>query len=75
VLRPRLSLAWLLPSLLWLTPFAAFDPGDALGQTVFAVAALGTIVFALGPRTVVSLAAQVITPRAASLRSPVRSGI
>jgi hypothetical protein len=75
VLRPRLSLAWLLPSLLWLTPFAAFDPGDALGQTVFAVAALGTIFLALGPRTVVSIAARVITARATSLRSPARPGI
>jgi alpha-1,2-mannosyltransferase len=53
VLRGRFSLAWLFPALLWLTPFAAFDPADAVGQVVFAVAVIGSLVFALGPRTLV----------------------
>lgn len=55
VLRPRFSAVWLIPCLLWITPLAAYSPADATSRIVFAAAVLGTVVFALGPRSLTSL--------------------
>jgi hypothetical protein len=49
VIRPRFSAIWLIPSLLWLTPYAAYSAGDATSRVVFAAVAFGTVVAALGP--------------------------
>jgi hypothetical protein len=50
VLRPRLGVAWLMPSLLWVMPFAAFTPANTIHRLAFAAAVIGTVVFAFGPR-------------------------
>jgi hypothetical protein len=54
VLRPRFSAVWLIPCLLWLTPLAAYSPANAASRIVFAAAVVGTVVFALGPRSLAS---------------------
>jgi Glycosyltransferase family 87 len=55
VLRPRLSVAWLMPSLMWVMPFAAYTPANPVHRTVFLAALTGTVVFALGPRQFAAL--------------------
>ncbi len=42
VLRPRLSVAWLMPSLMWVMPFAAYTPANPVHRTVFLAALTGT---------------------------------
>ncbi len=55
VLRPRLSVAWLVPCLMWVMPFAAFTPANTIHRTVFLAALLGTVIFAFGPRAFAAL--------------------
>jgi hypothetical protein len=55
VLRPRLSIAWLVPCVMWVMPFAAFTPANTIHRTVFLVALLGTVIFAFGPRALAAL--------------------
>jgi hypothetical protein len=54
VLRPRLGIAWLMPSLLWVMPFAAFTPANTIHRLAFAAALMGTVGFAFGARELVS---------------------
>jgi alpha-1,2-mannosyltransferase len=50
VLRPRFGVAWLMPSLLWVMPFAGYTPANPFQRIAVAAAILGTVVFAIGPR-------------------------
>jgi hypothetical protein len=68
VLRPRLSTAWLVPSLLWVTPYAAYSPAGAAARIVFAVTVAGTVISALGPRELAAVLGAV--PRARAGRMP-----
>ena len=43
VLCPRLSVAWLVPCVMWVMPFAAFTPANTIHRTVFLAALLGTV--------------------------------
>jgi Glycosyltransferase family 87 len=51
VLRPRFGLAWLMPSLLWALPFAGYTPANPLQRMAVIAAILGTVAFAIGPRS------------------------
>ena len=63
VLRPALSVAWLVPCLMWVMPFAAFTPANTIHRTVFLAALLGTVIFAFGPRALAALLSGRPSPR------------
>ena len=63
VLRPRLSIVWFVPCVMWVMPFAAFTPANTIHRTVFLVALLGTVVFAIGPRAARRAAEWPVAPR------------
>jgi hypothetical protein len=50
VLRPRLSIAWFMPCVMWAMPFAAFTPANTIHRSVFVATLLGIVIFAFGPR-------------------------